>query len=76
MANKNVAYICKKSKAICVPSYLNYSNPLLIRSNWWEMSSELSDSRISEANSSPKRQKIKTQINGKCNNISRADENK
>jgi hypothetical protein len=33
--------------------------------------------RISEAKGSPKRQKkIRTQINGKCNNISSVDENK
>jgi hypothetical protein len=33
--------------------------------------------RISEAKGSPKRQKeLRTQINGKCNDVSSADENK
>jgi hypothetical protein len=41
-----------------------------------EWSSGLSDNPINEAKGSPKRQKLRTQINGKLNDMSISDENK
>jgi hypothetical protein len=46
-------------------------NPLLIRINWGVGHQNLAIIRISEAKGSAERQKLKTQINGKFNDINR-----